>query len=128
MLPSWARVGDRGLYQRDLLVSERLHPFLPRQSGFYEGTKLSCLLCLAPRHLSLELRHHLRREELERLADVRVLVETRLLQKDDLINAGVLKIANVVADVVGRADAVCIALESLGGGDDLIVVLGTGLE
>ena len=51
-----------------------------------------------------ELGHDLTGEQLERLADVLVLVLARLAHEDQLVDARVLVAAHQLADLVGRAD------------------------
>src|SRR5437870_8955200 len=53
----------------------------------------------------LELRQDARGEQLERLADVLVAVVPALLDEDSLVDAGFLEDAQVVAHLLGRADA-----------------------
>ena len=50
-----------------------------------------------------------------------------LLQKDHLVDAGVPEALDVLADVVGGADAVGVAGGGLGGGNDLVVACGARL-
>ena len=52
-----------------------------------------------------ELGHHVGGEQLERLADVVVAVVPALLDEDDLVDAGLLELAQVVRTSSGRADA-----------------------
>ena len=81
----------------DLVVSELRHLHLARQRRLDVGRKLRVLLRLARSPAFLELRHHLGGEQLERLADVLVLVHPRLLDERDLIDARSLELAQMVA-------------------------------
>src|SRR5437899_3901472 len=67
----------------------------------------------------LEFRHDPRREQLERLADVLVAVVPALLDEDRLVDAGFLERPQVVAHLLGRADAAAAA-----GHRDLIAAEG----
>ena len=51
-----------------------------------------------------ELRHHLAREQLEARADVGVGVAARLVEQDHLVDVGLLELAQLGADRLGRPD------------------------
>src|SRR5215471_1131646 len=74
------------------------------QRGLDGRRQAGHLLPLARLVARLELRQHLTAEQLQRLADVLVLVAARLADEDDLVHAGRLVAAQELADLVGRAD------------------------
>src|SRR5262245_48877162 len=52
-----------------------------------------------------KLRQHITRQKVQRFANVLVPIPPGLLQQDDLIDAGVLEVLDMSAEISGRADA-----------------------
>src|SRR6185295_2619993 len=89
----------------NLAVRERLHEFLALHRFLDEGREFFSLLLDAFRFFFLELGHHFAREEVQRFADMLVLVAPALLDEGDLIDAGVMETAQMLAQELRRADA-----------------------
>jgi hypothetical protein len=69
------------------------------------GRKLIGLTLVTLRGSLGKLRQHIRRQKVQRFTNVLVPIPPGLLQQDDLIDAGVLEVLDVSAEISGRADA-----------------------
>ena len=83
--------------RRDLLVAQWGHALLASHRLLDVGRQLFQLLELTLFGLCLELRHHFRREQLERFADVLVLVAAPLLDERHLVDTRVRETAKMLA-------------------------------
>src|SRR5258706_10474489 len=98
-------------HRRNFRIRERLHVLLALHRFFDERRELFLFLLLALRLSLLELGHYVGCEELERFADMLVLVASALLDERDLVDAHLVELAQVLAQLVGRADAVFAAAD-----------------
>jgi hypothetical protein len=69
------------------------------------GRKLIGLTLVTLRGSLGKLRQHITRQKVQRFTNVLVPIPPGLLQQDDLIDAGVLEVLDVSAEISGRADA-----------------------
>jgi hypothetical protein len=69
------------------------------------GRKLIGLTLVTLRGSLGKLRQHITRQKVQRFTNVLVPIPPGLLQQDDLIDAGVLEVLEVSAEISGRADA-----------------------
>src|SRR4051812_47796306 len=76
----------------------------PRERRFHGRRETFELRLLALRLVLVELGHHLSGEELQRLADVLVLVATGLADEDHLVDTGLFVPAHERAELLRRAD------------------------
>ena len=82
------RLGHRRAHDGNIRFRERRHALLAGQRLLDVGRQLLGLAPLALGGMDRELRQHLARQHLQRLADVLVPVPAGLLQQDDLVDAG----------------------------------------
>src|SRR4029077_10638043 len=90
---------------RDIGVDERGHALLALQCLFDEGRQRLRFAAVAFGALGSELVEYRAPQQVERLADMRVLIAPGLLQQDDLVDAGGFEGAYVLAKFGRCADA-----------------------
>ena len=95
------RVLDNGA----LGIVDRRHLWLARQCGFDIGRQFASFFRFAHLVAGLELGHYAFCKGLERLADMFVAIGAALLDKHDLVDAGLLVARQMRAQLVGGADA-----------------------
>src|SRR6266550_5205020 len=102
LLHDGAAVGrDRGHGAR----RDRRRPLLALERRCDEGSELRLLPGVARRLVGLQDGHHLGSEQVQRIADVLVLVAAALLDEYDLIDAGILVALEMLGEFGRRADA-----------------------
>jgi len=99
------RLSSERLDTRNLTIVERRHLRLARQCRLDIGRQLALFFGFAHRVARLELGHHVLGKDLQRLADMLMAICAALLDKHDLVDAGLLVARQMRAQLVGGADA-----------------------
>src|SRR5580704_14434892 len=102
LLNDGATIGrDRGYRPR----CDRRHLLLALERRFYERRQLGLLLGIACHLIRLQGWHHFRGKELQRIADMLVLVAAALLNEHHLVDARLLVALQMLGELGRRADA-----------------------